>query len=47
MYQGLSINTLIGLAFSLGMSEDDFVTFMKNKGVSDMDASKVTGKYNV
>lgn len=43
---GLFCNTLIGLAFSLNMSEDDFVTFMKNNGVSDTDALKVTGKYS-
>ena len=47
MSPNLSLNTLIGLTFSVRMSDDEFFTFLKGRGLSDMDASKVTGKYSI
>ena len=33
------------LTFSVDMSDDDFISFLKIKGVKDADCSKLTGIY--
>lgn len=37
-------HTHSGLAFSVDMSGDDFLAFMKNEGLPDMDCTKLAGK---